>query len=397
MALVRPRSRSELGFGVFTVSFLVLLLAQASVVGDAGRVQERYAMYALPLLVVAFVLYAARGWPYLRAHALLAAVAATAAAVVPLAGYAAGGGTSQSVVLAALRQLEGRLADVGLASLALAATATALSAVVLLTAFLRPQLAAPVAIAVTAIVALTTTGAAFAFQHDARNLLRTTFLPPNPSWVDAVGGEPATLLAGPRSTRADLLSTLFWNRSVRQLALLDAADRPDAFAVLEPDVDGAGRLDLPPGLVLTDTHGSTILFRDAERVADGPTKTLWRLEGKPQLQLLAAGRYFSGLMAADGGFRVWPREPGGRLAGWLEVELAGVGTTPVPFRVELPGRETLELVIPPRAAKLVRIPVCSRGVWTAGFTSGTVGIVHGTRVGVRSSEPRLVDDPAACR
>ena len=205
-----------------------------------------------------------------------------------------------------------------------------------------------------------------------------------------------TLLAGPRSTRADLLSTLFWNPSVRHLALLEGADRPDAFAVLEPAVDGAGRLDLPAGLLLTDMHGTTILLRDAERIASGPTKTLWRPAGRPQLQLLAAGRYFSGLMASDGGFRIWPREPGGKLAGWLELELAGAGTTPVPFQVELPGGRSLELTIPPRTPKLVRIPVCSRGVWSAGYTSGSVGVVHGTRVGLRSSEPRLVDDPSAC-
>ena len=203
------------------------------------------------------------------------------------------------------------------------------------------------------------------------------------------------MLVGPRSTRSDLLSTLLWNRSARRLALLDAADRPDAFAILEPSVDGAGRLDLPTGLVLTDTHGSTILLRDAERVAAGPTKTLWRPSGKPQLQLLASGRYFSGLMA-DGGFRIWPRQAGGRLAGWLELELAGAGTTPVPFRVELPGVGRLALTIPPRAA-LVRIPVCASGVWSAGYTSGSVGVAHGTRVGLRSAEPRLVDDPAACR
>ena len=397
LALGRPRGHAELGFGVFTVSFLMLLLAQAAVVGDAGRVQERYAMYALPLLVVAFVLYAARGWPWLRAHALLAGVAATAAAVVPLAGYAAGGGTSQSVVLAALRELELRLGDVGLASLALAVAAAALSGVVLLVASTRRRLALPVALILTVLAALATTGAAFAFQRDARAQLRTTFLPSDPAWVDAVGAGPVTMLVGPRSTRSDLLSTLFWNRSVQHLALLDGADRPDAFAVLEPAVDEAGRLDLPAGLVLTDRHGSTILLRDAERIAAGPTKVLWRPSGKPQLQLLAAGRYFSGLMAAEGGFRVWPREPGGRLSGWLELELSGAGTAPVPFRLELPGGTRLELTIQPRTAKLVRIPVCASGVWSAGYTSGSVGVAHGTRVGLHSTEPRLVDDPSACR
>ena len=44
----------------------------------------------------------------------------------------------------------------------------------------------------------------------------------------------------------------------------------------------------------------------------------------------------------------------------------------------------------------VRIPVCSTGVWTAPFRSGSVGLAHGTRVGPRSSEPLLRPDPQAC-
>jgi hypothetical protein len=396
LALARPRTRAELGFAVFVFAELVLLLLEASVVGDAGRVQERYAMYSLPLLVVAFVLYASRGWPYLRTNMLLAAVAATAAAAIPLAGYAAGGGSSQSVVLTAVHELEGRLGDVGLASLAVAAGAAALSATVLLVAFSQRRLATPVAFAVTAIAGLATTGAAFSYQHDARTFLRTTFLPANPSWVDAATDRPVTLLVGPRSTRGDLLSTLFWNRSIQHLALLNGADRTDAFAVLEPAVDGAGRLDLPAGVLLTDRHGSTMLLRDAERIASAPTKILWRSNGRPQLQLVAVGRYFSGLLASEGGFRVWPREPGGKLAGWLEFELVAAGSMPVPFEVEPLSGRALELTIPPRTPRLVRIPVCSRGAWRAGYTSGSVGIVHGTRVGLRSSEPRLVDDPSAC-
>ena len=67
-------------------------------------------------------------------------------------------------------------------------------------------------------------------------------------------------------------------------------------------------------------------------------------------------------MASDGGPHVWPREPGGRLAGWLELQLAGASTTPVPFDVKLPSGDRLELTIPPRTPKLVRIPVCGRGV-----------------------------------
>ena len=105
-------------------------------------------------------------------------MAATAAAAVPLAGYAAGAGSSQSVVLAALRELEERLGDVGLASLAVAAGAAALSAVVLLVAFSHRRLATPVAIAVTVVAALATTGAAFTYQHEARTCCGRPSSPP---------------------------------------------------------------------------------------------------------------------------------------------------------------------------------------------------------------------------
>jgi hypothetical protein len=394
LALARPRSRGELGFGAFALLHLLLLLVQASVVGDTGQVQERYAMYALPLLVCLFGLYASRGWPHLRAHALLAAVAATAAAVVPLAGYAAGGGSSQSLVLAALRHLEWRVGDVGLGSLLVALGATALSAAVLGVAFARRRLATPVVLGIALLVGLGTTAAAFSYQRDSRVLLRTTYLPADPSWVDAASAGPVTLLVAPRSTRADVHSTLFWNRSVRQIALLDGADRPDAFAAIDASTDGAGWLELPAGRLLVDDHGSAVVLRNGTRVATAPTKTLWHTSGAPQLQLLLVGHYFSGLLAAEGGMRVWPAEPGGRLAAWLELELSS--PTSVPFEVELPGGRTLERTVSGATPTLLRIPVCARGVWTAGYASGSVGIVHGTRVGVRSSEPRLVDDPSAC-
>jgi hypothetical protein len=184
---------------------------------------------------------------------------------------------------------------------------------------------------------------------------------------------------------------------VRHVALLGAADRPDAFAAIAARADAAGRLDLRTELVLADGHGSTLLLRDAERLGSGPTKTLWRAAGRPQLELLVAGRYYSGLLAADGALHAWPREPGGRLAAWLELELTAPASTAVPFAVELPGGRTLEWTVRAGTSERVRIPVCARGVWKASFRSGSVGIVHGTRVGPHSAEPRLVETPSACR
>lgn len=396
LALARPRTRGELAFGVFALSLLGFLLLQAALVGDVGRVQERYAIYALPLLICMFALYASRGWPSLRAHALLAAVAATAAAIVPLAGYAAGGGSGQSFVLVSLRQLERWLGDVGLASLAFAGAGAILSGIVLFAASMRPRLATVLALATTALAGAAMTAAASSYYQESRATLRAVYLPADPSWVDAAATGPVTLVVAPRSTRADLHTTLFWNRSVQRLVLLAASGRPDPFATPLAAVDGAGRLVGVAGPILADVHGSWLVLRDALRLASGPTKTLWSPAGTPQLQLLMTGRYFSGLLAAEGGIRVWPATAGGKLAGRVELELSNPGDVPMPLRLELPDGRVVERSVEPGATRAIQVPVCGTGVWTAPFSAGAVAIVHGTRVGLRSSEPRFVDDPAAC-
>ena len=109
------------------------------------------------------------------------------------------------------------------------------------------------------------------------------------------------------------------------------------------------------------------------------------------------GRYFSGLLLGEGGIRVWPEQSGGKLAGWLELDLsAPSGAASLPFRVELPDGRSVEHRIRAGAVTTIRVPVCAAGVWKAPFSAGTVALADGTRVGLSSSEPRLVDDAAAC-
>ena len=397
LALARPRGRGEFAFGVLALSLLVTLLTQAALVGDVGRVQERYVFYAVPLLICLFALYAVRGWPHLRVHALLAAVVATGAAVQPLAGYAAGGGTGQSFVLASLQQLEGLVGDVGLASLAVAAAATVASALVILAACSRPRLGTAAALALTTVAAVGMTAAADIHYESNRSAVRAIYLPADPSWVDAAGSGPVTLLAAPNSIRADLLTTLFWNRSVRRVVLLDGAGKPDSFAAPPADLDRAGHLAGTTGLILADSFGSSLVLRNAVRVATGPTKTLWRPLGAPQLEVEMTGRYFNGLLLGEGGLRVWPEHTGAKLAGWVELDLSAPSGTPaLPFRLELPNGDTNEHRVRAGRTATVRIPVCARGVWKAPFSAGTVAFADGTRVGLSSSEPRLVDDPSAC-
>lgn len=398
LALRAPLSGAELALGGYAVAFLPLLLFQASAFGDVGRVQERYAIYALPVAIALFVVYARRGWPLLRAHAMLAALLAVAASLVPLAGYAAAGGGGQSLFLAALTRLESLLGDVGLASLLVALAGTALSALVLATAWLRPRWATPAAVAATiAVAGLVVTGAS-AQLEDRRAELRAAYLPADPSWVDAAASGDVVLLATPRSSRADLHTTLFWNRSIDQMLLLGDTRRPDPFSSPRARVDGAGTVSGTEGeLVLTDHHGSWVELRGAELLGSAPTKKLWRSPAGVQLSALMTGRYYTGAVATEGAFRVWPQAAGGPLSARLELELSLPGAGPaVGFAVTLPNGRLAETDVAPGSSKRLSIPVCGRGVWTAPYASGSAGLVHGTRVGVVATEPRLVADPSAC-
>ena len=241
------------------------------------------------------------------------------------------------------------------------------------------------------------TTAADIHYESNRAAVRAIYLPADPSWVDAAGSSPVTLLVAPHSARADLLTTLFWNRSVRRVVLLDEADQPDRFATPSANLDDAGHLVGTTGLVLADSHGSSLVLRNAVRIAAGPTKTLWRSRGAPQLQVMMTGRYYNGLLLGEGGIRVWPERAGAKLAGWLELDLsAPSGTAPLPFRVELPNGRSIEHRVRAGRVSTIRVPVCAGGVWTAPFSAGTVALVDGTRVGLSSAEPRLVDDAAAC-
>ena len=86
---------------------------------------------------------------------------------------------------------------------------------------------------------------------------------------------------------------------------------------------------------------------------------------------MMTGRYFNGLLLGEGGLRVWPEHVGGKLAGWLELDLsAPSGTAPLPFRVELPDGHSSEHRIRGGGSRRSGMPVCAAGVWKAPFAAG---------------------------
>lgn len=402
LALARPRSTAERAFAVVTVALTASLVVQAALYGDTDHVQERYAIYALPPLAVAFALHAGRGWPLRRAHALLAAALAAVAASFPLAGLAAAGGSTHSFLLLAVRRVEELAGDPGLASLAFALGATALSALVAAVAWARPARATQAALAAV-LAALVAVGAAAAsLDRERRAVVRASFLPERASWVDAAGLGEASLLLAPRGSRADADTTLFWNRSVDRLLLFRDAATPDVFGGPAVTADAAGRLRAAgravTGPLVVDGYGSVLELRGARRVATAPTKTLWLPQGGAQLRLAFVGRYYDGWLGSGGTADAWPERPGDRVAARLELDLLAPSQGgPLALRIDLPGGARLRRVLQPGRQQRLSIPVCARGRWSASFAADALRVVDGRRVGLRASAPRLRDDPAACR
>ncbi|MFY9578785.1 MAG: hypothetical protein WAQ33_05625, partial [Gaiellaceae bacterium] len=107
-ALVRPRTRAEIGFAVTTLALAGALLVEAAQIADTDsqRFQERYLFVLVPLLAIAFGLYVRRGLPQKLPVALVAAGLLLLAARIPLSGYAAAHNKDDSPTLWAVLRLE---------------------------------------------------------------------------------------------------------------------------------------------------------------------------------------------------------------------------------------------------------------------------------------------------
>ena len=397
LALARPRSRSELAFGAFSVPLAAALLLQAGLVGAVEDAQERYVFYALPLAAIAFCLYASRGWPARMYHALIAALLLTASAVVPLAGFAAAEGKAHSPFLLAAFRVEEWTGNPGTGSLVLAASAAALlGAAVLLSR--APRRGAALALALAVVAA--GLGAAAAVAFDTRNsaAVHAAFLPRDSSWVDGLGVEDVVLVRGPHGVKTEALEQLFWNRSVDSVALLPGAEELDH--VHSPSLriagDGTLLLDGRPlnDPLLIDGFAGTVRLANADLLGSSPSFSLWQPRGDARLSLYLAGRYADGWLAGAGRLYLWPRRSGGVVAAQLELPLVAP-PEPVTLHLRAKGAPPLVVHLHAHERRTVSVPVCSRGPWYLTFLSDDRGFVGGRVVSVQSGEPRLVGGSCA--
>jgi hypothetical protein len=396
LAFWSPVSRTELAFAALSAFLTLGLLFEGALYAASGgnRVQERYFFYALPFVAIFFVLYARRGWPHRLPHALLAAGLVLVAARVPLSGFAAAEGKTNSPLLIVTGVLERAVGDVGLASLLFAAGAAVFSLAGVAAMYrLRARTPFVVALATAACVA----GSVVVVANDHRNTtqVREIILPDNPSWIDASGVEDVAFLQTPLGNRGFATEQLFWNRSVKDLLVLPETTPVDAFSfdLVRIASDGSLLIGSQPveRPLAVEAYGTTLSFRGARVAARSAVYRLLVPEGRPRLSLYMPGRHWDGWLAPRGEVRLWP-EPGSELAGRLTFTLSVPGEADgaaVSF-----GPEVFRLG--PGSTQSVELRVCSAGEWRAPYQASFTGTVGDRLVSVQASEPIFRSDPSAC-
>lgn len=404
LAFWRPRSREELSFAALASFFSVAVLLEAAVYAASGanRVQERYFFYAVPLVALAFGLYARRGWPHRLAFALLAGSLVALSARVPLAGYSAADGKTTSPVLLAVAELERTLRDPGLASLVVALGVAALSAFAVAAVFVARRKTAVLVALTLAACGAASVGVILFDRGNSSRVREDLFPNGNVSWADEAGLGDIAFLSSPGGERGFTHEQLFWNRSVADLYLLPGAVPPDAFAA--PGIslagDGSMLVDGEPlnRPLLVDGYGTTIVLRGGRTVAASPPYRLVQPAGRPRLALYMPGRYFDGWLSLAGRVTVWPERLGGDLAGRLELELRSPRTAdPVAITFERPGGGTVSFPLRAGERRRVSLPLCSQsGPWKVEFSVPFTGTVGHRLVSVQATTPRYVPAPGIC-
>jgi hypothetical protein len=397
LVLRSPRSREELAFGALAAPLTVALLLEAAAYGIGGdRIQERYFFYAVPLVGILFALYASRGWPHRLVLGALTAGLVVLAARVPLSGFAAADGKTNSPTLFAAARLEQALGDVATASLVLALGVTLLAGVLVL-ASRWPEVATPLVLTLAIATSTATYAAAISYNLDNADRTRTQVLGPEPSFVDASGVEGTAMLLTRSSERGVASEYLFWNRSLDGVYLLPGAQPPDSFAVTRLTIASDGTL-LAEGRPVTrplaaDGFSDTLRFRDSDEIAAAPAFRLVAASDRQRLELYAPGRYADGWLGLRGSFQLWPETA----AGVLTFDLTGPEGAPAAAVELTPSRlPAREVIVRPGQSAEVSVPVCGAGPWSMGFTAPSTGAVGGRYVSVQSSEPEYRADPTAC-
>ncbi|HEV8603390.1 MAG TPA: glycosyltransferase family 39 protein [Gaiellaceae bacterium] len=355
----RPRSRADAGFAALAFTSAVLILLEVGLIaaGEAERALERYTIYLVPLVVVAFFAYAERGAPWRRLYVALALLGASSAWLMPFPAKAGTAFTFDTPTFSVYGQLAGWWGSDNAASVF--AGLPLLGGIALALLPLRRR-RAPLAVGLATIAVLLASGiSAYAGDHQMTRgaLLHRAGDPPD--WLDRSGLGSADYLQLPGGSAHSgwLLET--WNRSFRRAIQLELPN--DGFASATGRIDPRGRLLVngraPGAGVLVVNDFGTAIDLEGEVVArprDG--LTVYRLPAAPHVRSLGMGLWFDRWAAALASYQVWPRARSPR--GFYRVALAlpeGLDARSVTLAVD--GGGTRTLWVGPGERKRVRMPV----------------------------------------
>ena len=342
-AFARPRSELERAFGVLALTSGLAVFAETTLYGFSDLTYERYGFYLFPLLFLGFALHAERGWPWRRAHALLAAGMLLVSAIVPLSGWAAAGRNAHSLFLTGVLEVQAQVGSPGSGALLVASVAAALSLISIAGAWRRATFA------VAALgVAFCLAASFFATRFDVQNSrnVKASFLPAGADWIT---GDATVVSAGGRTS---VLEQFFWNRGAKRLALLPGAAKPDVFAASRTQVLATGVLaGLGGQVVLDESQGALV------PVAPGRVNGPWLAADTPQLAA-QIGQLAGGWLSPTGRIHVF--RPG---------TLAFTVTAPEAMTLRIAGR-TLHL----KPSAPLQVSLCAPGAFPFAFSShGYVG------------------------
>jgi hypothetical protein len=355
----RPRTRAEAAFGVLAYTLVLGILLQVGLVaaGEAGRSMERYAIYLVPLLFVAFFAYVERGAPHRRTYVALALVLGLTAWLVPFPARAGDSFSFDTPTFSAYAQLAAWWGHANAATV-FAAVPLAASIVIALVRLGRRHAALVIGVAGAALLFLSGIPA-YAGDHEmTRGTLRERAGSP-PDWLDRSGFGRADYLQLPGGSAHYGFVLETWNRSFGRAIELGFRNH-DGFASSTAKIDPEGHLLVdgrPPSarvFVLND-FGTQLDLEGTvlARPRDGLSAV--RVSGAPRVRSLALGLTFDRWAAALVRYQVWPRPPVREGVYRLTLELPrGVEPRKTTLSVDRGASRTLSLR--PGTRRTVEIP-----------------------------------------
>ena len=311
-SLVRGLSRRvEAAAAVLTAALVVFVLLEVGLIaaGEAHRPLERYAIYLVPLLFLAFFAYVERGAPHRRAYVALALALGGTAWLVDFPARAGTVFAFDTPTYSVYAQLASWWGHPNAASVF--ALVPLLGGIAVALVSLRSRHAA-LAVGAAGVSLLLLSGIP-AYAGD-RALTRGTLAlraGSPPDWLDRLDADRADYvqLPGGSAHYGWLLES--WNRNVGRPIQL-ALPSYEGYAAATGHIDRDGRLSadgrpLRGGIVVLNDFGTRLELRSATVVARPRAGlTAVRVPAAPQVSSIATGLGFDDWAASVVRYQVWP-------------------------------------------------------------------------------------------